>query len=110
MKIIEFWDKKSPVNGVSAEELLKDNFFKNARRLFLIKDDITGIVSNIESVDVIKSNLEMNASDEEVAQAYLDSMMIQPMMAMSAEPTISDLQNQINKLSTKIDMILEKLN
>lgn len=52
----------------------------------------------------------MNASDEEVAQAYLDSMTIQPMMAMSAEPTISDLQSQINELSTKIDMILEKLN
>lgn len=112
MKTIEFWNKKTPINGVEANEILKDNFFKNARSLFLIKNGDQ--VTNIENVDVVKTVIEMDGTDEEIAQAYLDYMEMQnnpemqPMM-LSAEPTISDLQFQLNEVNEKLDKILEIL-
>nr|DAQ05509.1 MAG TPA: Acyl-CoA carboxylase epsilon subunit [Crassvirales sp.] len=76
MKVIEFWDRKSPINGLEAEKILKDVFFKNARKLFLVKDNETGVVYNIENVDIIKDvvSLPGNPTDEEIAQAYLNEL------------------------------------
>lgn len=110
MKTIEFWDKESPVNGVPASEILKDVFFNNARSLFLIKDDITSIVSNIESVDIIRSNMEMGTeyTDEEVAEAYLNFMENPPMM-MSAENEIP-VEIRLANMESKLDQVLSILN
>lgn len=43
-----------PINGVSAMEVLKDNFFKNARKLFLIYNDNC---PSIRSIIVVSSEL-----------------------------------------------------
>ena len=77
-----------PINGVSAMEVLKDNFFKNARKLFLIYDDETGIVSQIQSLDVIKSNNSKYSgkTDEEVMQLFLEEQLNPP----TPEPTLED--------------------
>lgn len=68
---IDFWNKQTPINGVAAEELLRDPFFANARSLFLVREG--SIVTRIESVDVIRSNNKLDEmTDEQVAQWYID--------------------------------------
>lgn len=112
MKIIEFWDKESPVNGVPANKILEDAFFSNARSLFLIKDDVANVVSNIESVDIIRSNMEMGTeyTDEDVAEAYLDFVENPPQpMMMAAENEIS-VEIRLANMEGKLDQVLSILN
>lgn len=77
----KWWDKEEPINGVEASEILKDNFFKNARKLFLIYDNEIEpiLVSQIQSVDIIKSNNKWQSlSDDEVMAAYLEEQLNPP--------------------------------
>lgn len=74
--IYEIWDKKTPINGVPAEEMLKDNTLKNASNVILIKSpnaDDNNIV-HVESVDVLKINnrLRSNLTATEVGEYQID--------------------------------------
>lgn len=117
MKTIEFWDKETPVNGVEASKILQNAFFKNARRLFLIKDDVTGIASNIESVDIIRSNMELGAecTDEEVAAAYLEKITNPPAVAARTYAAIPAMEepgtdnDRLAGIESKLDKILSLL-
>lgn len=77
--LTKFWDKQEPINGVPADEVLKDAFLKNARRVFLGYDEETGIITRMESVDVIKlSNKLVNFTDQQVIDWYKEDMNKEP--------------------------------
>lgn len=123
-KEILFWDKKTPINGVEATEILKDAFFRNARKLFLLKDSVSGLITNIESVDVIKSTLELSADtpDSDVPTKYVqyledlekqteeEANQVQPMMARMATGSgvdLNTLAEQLDRIETKLDVLLK---
>ena len=74
----EIWDKKSPINGVDAEEILKDNMLKNASDVILIKSPNTdnNNVLYVESVDTLKINNRLRGSltADEVAQFQIERL------------------------------------
>ena len=94
-------------------EVLKDNFFKNARKLFLIYDDETGIVSQIQSLDVIKSNNSKYSgkTDEEVMQLFLEEQLNPPTPEPTPEDTamveLMEGQLSLYEQNTQILTILE---
>lgn len=79
------------INGVKAEKVLQDNFFKNARKLFLIYDDETNQVSQIQSLDIIKSGNKKYSgkSDDEVLALYLEDQINPP----APQPSEQDQAN-----------------
>ena len=95
------WDKKSAINGVEAEEILKDNFLAKARKVFLISDD-NDIVLRIESVDVIKQNHYLqDKTDDEVIAWYLEDMQkpqVQESTADDVELALIDIYAQNDKI------------
>lgn len=119
--ITEYWDKQTSINDVEAEKILEDNFFKNARRIFLVRDDITNMVTNIESVDTIKSilKLDKDTSDDDVITAYVqyieemnkpeEVVEAQPMMARAFATNDIDYSAILQDIQYKLDLILEKL-
>lgn len=73
--LAKIWDRQSPINGVAAEEILKDAFMRNARELFIVYDEETNIVTRIESVDVIKMNNKLSGyTDQQVMDWYIEDM------------------------------------
>lgn len=76
--IYEIWDKKSPINGVDAEEILKDNMLKNASDVILIKSPNAdnNNVLYVESVDTLKMNNRLRGSltADEVAQFQIERL------------------------------------
>lgn len=120
--ITEYWDKQTSINDVEAEKILEDNFFKNARRIFLVRDEITNMVTNIESVDTIKSilKLDKDTSDDNVVTAYIQYIEemnkpeevveeVQPMMARAFSTNDVDYSVILQDIQYKLDLILEKL-
>lgn len=71
--MIKIWDKKEKINGVEAEEILKDNYDFQTSEVFLVLDDY-GRVTNIESANTIKSiyKLDKNLTALETAEKYLE--------------------------------------
>ena len=119
--ITEYWDKQS-INDVEAEKILEDNFFKNARRIFLVRDEITNMVTNIESIDMIKSilKLDKDTSDDDVITAYVQYIEemnkpeeiveeAQPMLARAYSANTTDYSSILEDIQNKLDLILEKL-
>lgn len=120
--ITEYWDKQSSINDVEAEKILEDNFFKNARRIFLVRDEITNMVTNIESIDMIKSilKLDKDTSDDDVITAYVQYIEemnkpeeiveeAQPMLARAYSANTTDYSSILEDIQNKLDLILEKL-
>lgn len=72
----EIWDKKSSINGETAENMLKDPVLKNASSIFLVKNPHNGNIDYVESVDVIKGSrmLRATSSPADVAQYYTDKL------------------------------------
>ena len=95
------WDKQSAINGVAAKEILKDSFFENARKVFLVSDD-NDIVLRIESVDVIKQNNNLqDKTDDEVIAWYLEDMQkpsAQENVADDVELALIDIYGQNDKI------------
>lgn len=88
-KICEWWDKKSPINGVAASEILKDKMLANARKLFIGVS--AGVVQRIESVDIIKGNNDLDdMTDDEVMAWYLEQWK-NPKPAEEPAPTSTEL-------------------
>lgn len=88
-KTCEWWDKKSPINGVAASEILKDKMLANARKLFIGVS--AGVVQRIESVDIIKGNNDLDdMTDDEVMAWYLEQWK-NPKLAEKPAPTSTEL-------------------
>ena len=120
----EIWDKQSPINGVPAEEILKDNTLKNASAIILIKSpnaDNNNVLC-VESVDVLKSNnrLRSGLTPEEVAQyqiEYLEELRNTPQISYEEVNTgmeiytrvlQADQLDKIEKLLIDIKTLLSK--
>ena len=97
----EVWDKKSTINGVAAEDILKDSFFANARKIFLVRDS-SDVVLRIESVDVIKQNNALqDKTDDEVIAWYIEDMKkppVQENVADDVELALIDIYAQNDKI------------
>lgn len=97
MRTVEKWDKKSPINGIEADVILKSNpLFVNANIYLVINE---GRVERIENVDTIRRNLGYKGTDEEVMVQLLasinepDATLVEN---MSRKELISALQDRIN--------------
>lgn len=75
--MIKVWDKKESINGVSAEEYTASTpkWMLNGDVLLII-DDSSGMVTQVENVNVLRANLKLDSSlkSEEVGEAYLKSL------------------------------------
>lgn len=69
----KIWNKKDKIKGTDAEYVIKSHNIKESDEIFLVIDDC-GIITEIQFVDIIKSNLQLNKdlTAEETAQAYID--------------------------------------
>lgn len=70
---IKVWDKKEPINGVQAEDYLKDNYIMQNTEILLFLND-NGIVEQVQSVNILKSilNLDDTVSAIDVGNKYLE--------------------------------------
>lgn len=126
--VSKIWDKQSPINGVQPEEFLKDNFFAQARQIFLLIDDVSDRVTNVESVDVIKSMLELpkETDDETVIARYIEFLEEQKAeakrqresavqckaapMAVNSVDNSGEILTALQTIAEKLDAILAKMN
>lgn len=72
--MIKLWDKKSPINGKDAEEILnRRNDLENAEEILLIGENERNI-RGIEIVEVLRGNLGLSQdlTALEVGEAYLN--------------------------------------
>ncbi len=71
MYTVEFWDKKSPINKVSAEKYLTANPEMEDVNVILLRSG--NIITRIEDPDILRSVYKWEGkTDEEVAQLYLE--------------------------------------
>lgn len=72
----EIWDRITPINGVPADEILKDISLRNSSSIFLVRNMNNGKVEFVESVDTIKGNevLRRDLTAEEVAGFYVERL------------------------------------
>lgn len=106
MKKYEIWNGKTPINKVSAEEVLKDreDIRINLGDVFLVVDEYE-IVSEIQFGHLIKSSYKMpiDYTLEQVAQAYVDNLNIGGEGSMPL-----DNMNLIKEQADKIDILNEQ--
>ena len=71
--MFKIWDKKEKINGVDAEVVIKSNNIKQEDEIFLVIDDNTLKVTEIQFKDVIclNYNISIDLTTEEVAQEYI---------------------------------------
>lgn len=77
--IVKVWNKKSPINGVKAENILADNpLFMNGE-VILIMNDTGSKVREIHSVEILKANLNItgNYTALEIGSLYLQSLSVE---------------------------------
>lgn len=74
--MIEIWDKKKPINGVNADDVLNSDPILRSSEVVLTISDNTGRVEQINSVDILRSNLKLDNSltPLQVGEAYLKSL------------------------------------
>ncbi|WP_238948868.1 hypothetical protein [Clostridium sp. YIM B02569] len=74
---IKIWDKKESINGVSAEDFIKNSpaWFINGDILLII-DDNSGLVQQVENINQLRAQLKLDESisSEDVGKAYLESI------------------------------------
>lgn len=100
----EMWNKKSDIKGFSAEYWLENNSHLREGDVFLVKQ--SGLVTSVESVDVMRATLLMseNSTSDEVAQKYIDNMKKGYAQDPESLKRISELESTIEQL------VLDSLN
>lgn len=93
MRILEKWDKKSPINGISAEQVLSSNPSYRDIEIYLVLNN--GIIERIEDPQTIRNNTGFEGTDDEVMNQYLASI-ADPTILMSREELIKAFQEKIN--------------
>lgn len=97
----EIWDKKSPINGVDAETVIRDSYLENAGDIVLIK--LGNRVIEVSDIETLRSNhgITTDAQSEEVAELYathLEEMKNTPQINMEDVKTamtfMSDLKRE----------------
>ena len=93
MRTIKKWDKESPINGISAEQVLNSNPSFHTGDIYLVMNGDR--VERIEKVETIRNNTGFEGTDEEVMNKYLASIE-DPSILMSREELIEALKTRIN--------------
>lgn len=72
VKTVKVWNKREPINGVSASDVIKSQMIDVSEEIFLVLNGER--VTEVQSKSVIASNynIDANLSCEEVAQKYLE--------------------------------------
>lgn len=107
MEVVK-WDKKSDINGVSAQYFF-DNYPEFlSSDVFLVKNG--NVVTRVESVETWKANLNLpNTSTEQVIQAFKDYVKAQEDAAQNEVSEIKKLNEKIDGLQWAIDLILTEV-
>ena len=110
-KTIEIWNGQTPINGISADEILANrNDLKNALGdIFLVKQGEQ--VCEIQIGKIISANYEMEAglSIEEIAQAYMVKKEEEAAASTLERMTNEELQEEVAILSYEVMMLQESL-
>ena len=70
--MIKVWNKKDDINGVKAEDVIKSMRIQESDEIFLVIDDVSKRVTEIQFKGIICSNynIDVNLSCEEVGNIY----------------------------------------
>ena len=107
----KIWDKKEKINGVDAEVVIKSNNIKQEDEIFLVIDDNTLKVTEIQFKDVICSNynISIDLTTEEVAQEYIKIKEEEKIQAQNDVNTLEELGDKISILEAENQALKEEL-
>ena len=109
--MFKIWDKKEKINGVDAEVVIKSNNIKQEDEIFLVIDDNTLKVTEIQFKDVICSNynISIDLTTEEVAQEYIKIKEEEKIQAQNDVNTLEEIGNKISILEAENQALKEEL-
>lgn len=107
--MIKLWDKQESINGVSAQDFIKDNPLAEGD-ILLVTNDTTGIVEQVLNVDVIRNNLKLDITltPPEVGEAYLKSLEEPKQTEISNKEKIAILEKEKSDLQVALAESIEK--
>ena len=94
--MIKVWNKIDSINNVSASQVIKSMNIKSSDEIFLVVDDITNKVSEIQFKDIICSNygIDISLSCQEVANKYIEKLEEEKAKVAEEKITMEQLQEQ----------------
>lgn len=108
---VQLWDGVSPINNVSAEEILanRKDIAANIEDVFLVVNE-HGVVSEIQFGKTIASNygMEPGMNTLEIAQAYLVKKEEEAAKVEEEKVTTDQLEKQVAKLTYDVMMLQNK--
>lgn len=109
MKTVEVWDKISPINGISAKEVIDSQRIGISEEIFLVFNGEK--VEEIQSKNTISSNynIDSNLSCEEVAQKYLEIKKEDELKSKEYLEKIEQDKNELEMLKIQNAKIIEEL-
>ena len=109
--MFKIWDKKEKINGVDAEVVIKSNNIKQEDEIFLVIDDNTLKVTEIQFKDVIclNYNISIDLTTEEVAQEYIKIKEEEKIQAQNDVNTLEELGDKISILEAENQALKEEL-
>ena len=109
--MFKIWDKKEKINGVDAEVVIKSNNIKQEDEIFLVIDDNTLKVTEIQFKDVIclNYNISIDLTTEEVAQEYIKIKEEEKIQAQNDVNTLEEIGNKISILEAENQALKEEL-
>ncbi len=106
--IIKTWNKIDSINGINAEEVKKSHNINDSDEVFLVIDEISNRVKEIQFKDIICEmfNIDINLSCEEVGMQYLEKAEEQK---QKEKENIDKLNEQLNQMKEENKMLREGL-
>lgn len=109
--MFKVWNKKEKINGVDAEVVIKSNNIKQEDEIFLVIDDNTLKVTEIQFKDVICSNynISIDLTIEEVAQEYIRIKETEKLQVEKKQVTLESQEARISTLEAENQALKEEL-
>jgi len=109
--MFKVWNKKEKINGVDAEIIIKSNNIKQEDEIFLVIDDNTLKVTEIQFKDVIclNYNISIDLTTEEVAQEYIRIKEAEKQQAEKEQTTLENQEVRISTLEAENQALREEL-
>lgn len=99
---IHFWDKKTTINDIDAQEFLASMpHLKNGRVITIA--DTNGTITQVESVDVLTANLKIdttNMSAQEIYETYINNL------EKTSQTEIEAIKAQLKTTQEAVDFLL----
>lgn len=114
--VVQVWNKKTDINGVEASKVIESYNIKDTDEVFLVMDENTQQVSEIQFKSIICSVYDIDSTLDclTVAQQYLEKKAEQEAAAKEAaeqeKQTMEEMQQQISDLNDTIDgLVIDSL-